>query len=659
MKCPFFISVLVLTVSSTAWAAPRATVETDRTHLQLGQPIQVTLRLYSCEGDPTIEPPTSSDLTLTFMGKGKGKSTVAALPPSSLPQVQYLRSNQQLAGALRELSKTMPPDALPPDLQKVLADPQAAVTPVSTGERWDHVFVYQAQPRHTGNFSLPAFMITVDGQTLKTRPVALTVDAVQPQDLVKVRVSLANPAPLVGEETELYVDMFVPRRPVRVAGRDFPCLPFKDVHLSFPDLDRLPQIELARPLDVYIREHAIPKGQRGMRINAFYTEVAMEQEPPDFKGDPNVYRRRLTFPVRLRAAGRLEIPPFTVSGEIYNLTAGRASWETFVAPSEPLAVDLRDVTGRKDRPDDFAGAIGRFRISSQASLTTLPVGTPFTLTVRVEGQGSLPRDAAPDLGRQPEFTKRFRVRLDGERTTADKAREFTYTLRPLAEDVTEVPAIHLTYFDASADRFETVQAQPITLTVTPATNVTPEPTAPEKQPETTVTEEPLPWQSVDAEQLKDWGWQALPWVGLLAGLVVSGYTLRRGLRWWRQRKPVVGKERTRSRDSAVIRRKLQGAAGSPAEVRQALSDFLRIKFGLPEGEVTPGDVREKLGRAGVSEGLAYECADLLERCAAAEFGSGSSGHTPGELARAAKQLLEALERPGPGRSLLGRLALVR
>src|SRR5207302_10505210 len=81
---------------------------------------------------------------------------------------------------------------------------------------------------------------------------------------------------------------------------------------------------------------------------------------------------------------------------------------------------------------------------------------------------------APDLAARPEFTKGFRVRAEEARNVAGNVREFTYTLRPLAEAVTEVPAVTVSYLDPKTNKFRAAQSDPIPLQVTAGQNATPD-----------------------------------------------------------------------------------------------------------------------------------------------------------------------------------------
>src|SRR5205814_3089845 len=155
---------------------------------------------------------------------------------------------------------------------------------------------------------------------------------------------------VLGEEVFLSVDLLVPRREIIVANRKYPYLPFKSIHVILPSLEGTPQLEWARPLEKLIEQQAAPAGRRGIRINNFTQEVLTEGETPDQQVDPEWYRRRLTFPVRVRATGQAHVSAARAFGELFVPTTGLATTrgsvpskvtaQSFVASSEPLTLGI-------------------------------------------------------------------------------------------------------------------------------------------------------------------------------------------------------------------------------------------------------------------------------------------------------------------------------
>ena len=103
----------------------------------------------------------------------------------------------------------------------------------------------------------------------------------------------------------------------------------------------------------------------------------------------------------------------------------------------------------------------------QPSQTEMPAGTPFVLTLREEGS-NLARATRADLEAIPAFRDHFVIHAETDVLHSERVHEFTWTLRPRSEAVTEMPAISLSWFNPETDKFERAHSEPIPLRVTPA-----------------------------------------------------------------------------------------------------------------------------------------------------------------------------------------------
>jgi hypothetical protein len=295
-----------------------------------------------------------------------------------------------------------------------------------------------------------------------------------------------------------------------------------------------------------------------------------------------------------------------------------------------LAVEVRDLPAAK--PHDFSGNIGALRLTASASQTKMPAGTPFTLSVRLEGQGYLPRSGSLRLETQPEFTQRFRVMPNADRALSDTLREVTYTLRPLHVEVKEVPPISVIYYDTKATQFQTVKSPAIALEVTGAVAIADENST--KTAASGENQEQLS-QLEDLAAAHNRGWftrNLIPAAALAIALGLVAAVLLRGRvrRWQARRSEKSANWRQRQATEAVHRsptRQIQSAQ----DVRELLQNALRKWLHLPPGEITSQDASEKLRQAGVDRALADECAEILDACAAAEFGPGIESKLLSEL----------------------------
>jgi hypothetical protein len=613
---------LVLALAAPAAAAPaKVTVQADRKTAQVGQPVLVTVRVRGALDTPTVKPPAVTDAQIAPVGQPRSVPSLAA---------DLEASGAFHAGGAGHIA----------ELLRGLGQQPGAVGMAGLNTN-DYFFTYQVTPQRSGPLTVPAFGVSTDGQSTTTPPLSINVTEAKPQPWVQMRLSLSDPMPDVGAEVQLYVDLLIRRGQVAYAGKTYPCLPVSKVSLILPPLDGVREFELVRPLDQFVQENAIEPGKHGFRVNNLPTEVKMDHEPADGKGsdlDPARYRRRLTIPLRVKEGGQVTLAAAHAAGEVYVPADGnKGQWESFVAASEPLTFSVLDLRRRADRPPDFTGAVGDVRVTAKASQTEMPAGTPFTLTVRLEGSGSVTSAGAPDLGARPEFSKGFRVRHEESRTVAGNARQFTYTLRPLSADVREVPAVPVTYFDPKTNRFGTARSEPIALRVAAAQNATPDvaPPAPASAPPSPEpATEAAPGHASLLESLVPWAEGAMVLALLACGAAWGVSRLRRRPRLIARPAPV---------PVAPARRlgPLPPAA-TFATVRATLQDFLRQHFRRPPGEVTPHDAQQCLRRGGVPEGLARSFAALLDTCETAEFAPGVVNTSPSDLAAYARQLMDQI-----------------
>lgn len=642
-RLPGILALVALAAPAVAAPPPKVSVQADRKDAQVGQPVLVTVRVRGVEetAPAEVKPPALDGAKVAQVGQPAVVPTLAA--DLEAKGVFHPGAGQHMVNALKGVGKMPDVGALDPEMAKLIGDPnllkgRQATRGIAGLDTNDYTFTYQVTPDRTGRLTVPGFTVSANGQTLATPPLTLDVTEAKAQPWVRMALSLSNPTPIVGEEVQLHVDLLIQRREVTLDGKTYPHLPLRGVSLTLPGLDGSGQFELLKPLEEVVRENAVVPPHRGYRVNSIPGEMKFELEPAGAKGadlDPARYRRRMSVPLRVREGGAVTLAAAHAAGEVCVSARGnKGQWEPFVVASEPLTVTALDLRRRADRPADFTGAIGSVRVTARASQMQMPAGTPFSLTLRLEGSG-VASATPPDLAARPEFAKGFRVRTEEAHTVAGGAREFTYTLRPLSEDVTEVPSVPVGYFDPKTNSFGTAHSEPIPLRVSAAQNATPDaPAAPQAgTPPPAAADEPEGGFRFDS--LLRWAEGAIA-LGCVACAAV--WAVRR---WRRRREGGVRREPLR----AVVteaRRQLSAPAPTFAGVRQTLQDFLRRHFRLPPGEVTPHDAAEYLRRGGVPEGLARSFAALLDTCATGEFAPGVVNTSPSELAAYARQLMDQI-----------------
>ncbi len=106
------------------------------------------------------------------------------------------------------------------------------------------------------------------------------------------------------------------------------------------------------------------------------------------------------------------------------------------------------------RPADYRGAVGRYRIVTHATPTTVNAGDPITLNIGIEGTGPMELVQAPPLSQQDSLTADFKVADESlAGFVQDDTKVFSTTIRPRREGKTEIPPIRFSFFDPETQSY--------------------------------------------------------------------------------------------------------------------------------------------------------------------------------------------------------------
>ncbi len=183
------------------------------------------------------------------------------------------------------------------------------------------------------------------------------------------------------------------------------------------------------------------------------------------------YRRytyhRAIFPL---LPGVYTVPPATLQYALPDGDDYFSSEHNYTANSEPAqftAIPL-PISGR---PVGFLGAVGEFRDTLKTDGSTLRVGDPFTVTMRVSGVGNLRLLARPPL--QIDWATivagEERVYWDSVGTVVRGSKEFDWVVTPKIAGDMVLPAVRYDFFNPTSRRYEFAMTPAVPMTVAPAT----------------------------------------------------------------------------------------------------------------------------------------------------------------------------------------------
>lgn len=187
-------------------------------------------------------------------------------------------------------------------------------------------------------------------------------------------------------------------------------------------------------------------------------EVAL----PDF--DATIYVR--TQGSRTTRRNILD-PSFDPFADIFNDPFSRSRELPVVLPTRGVRFDVRALptTGR---PDDFGGAVGDYTISATLSQDTVKEFDLVNLQVKLEGLGQIDGVPAPTLEEIPSVEV-FADEGETKASTTAKgyggSKTFDIVLKPTAPGERVIPSICYNFFNPKTETYETIETEPLTLTV--------------------------------------------------------------------------------------------------------------------------------------------------------------------------------------------------
>jgi hypothetical protein len=308
-------------------------------------------------------------------------------------------------------------------------------------------YVYQVEPMRTGDFTIPAVAVPVDGRTLKTHPVALKVEKGggrsngEEPPLGALEVVIPKKTVYVGEMVPVEIRLSVDSR-VHWQPEAMPQIPgegFTKQKLPEPRQER--GTKDGRDMDVLVFRTAITPSKAG-KITLGPVEIPYIAQVPraqrnrprsffdDVFGDP-FFAVNQRFKAQA-AAVELEVKPLPAAG----------------------------------RPESFSGAVGQFKFSAAGSPNRVKLGDPVTMKLTVTGQGNFDRIGEPALRdaagwrsypASSDFKAEDELGLKGTKT---------FSVAVIPEDLkTAMPVFEFAYFDPATGKYVLLTSEPEKLAV--------------------------------------------------------------------------------------------------------------------------------------------------------------------------------------------------
>jgi hypothetical protein len=605
-----FAGALMVCAPARGQDQPAVIAKVESDGVYLGQPVTLHVTLSQMMDPPTPPPPRVEGLTITLVGRS----------PINFRQV--------INGRL-------------------------------VSNKFGVRLTYQLVADRAGDYEIPGPSVEYEGKQYSADPIRIRVASPPSQDVARVQLTV--------EPESLYIRQpFRLRLRISVQAIDDPQFANADpltlnprarakspviiapwaVDHGLPD-EIEPQVTWRRWLAALRSEEGgfginnIRDGRsaialfRQEQLSRFSPSPKRELQRDDNKRMREYWVYRFDRVMRANEVGDFTIPGVRLEGLLPTSSRGngRVEFQEVYVYAAPLTINVREPPD-KNRPAAYTGAVGKFDVSASLTPHEANVGEPMTLTVAVQGDGSIQRIQPPPLETIAAVNSRFRV-YEPTVETGDASRTFTYKVRPLSADVSEFPSVPFAFFDVEKERYVTKATAAIPVEIAAVESLSGSQIAIADSgsaaggAELENTAGGIFANVTDVGQLRDERVRPAPWLATLA-VLAGAYAGFAAVVLQRRRRDRLDPQRQHrraaaNRSAACLEEARSARRDRPQQcvdsVRGAFAEVVAAPTGSLAASLTPNDVRESLEQFQLPAELVADVVEILESCDAYRYGA--------------------------------------
>jgi len=313
-----------------------------------------------------------------------------------------------------------------------------------------YVMSYSLTANEPGRIHLPPVTVTLDGKNYQTNPVEVNILKPGTTDQLDLEVTLSEQQCYVGQ-------------PVIMTVKFYRYTNIRDYQFNLPVLNNDAfYIEEADDQTAQGKEYRIVRGGREAILFTF-TKVLI----PKYAGKMTLEPASVSAEL---AVGRQQIRDPFLGGDFFDGFFGsriQYKYERFMVSSKPLNLTVLPLP-EENKPSGFYGLVGQYTISASATPVKVYVGDPITLTIKIGGGKYLKPVQWPALEEIAELADNFKIPSEKAPPTIENGyKVFVQTIRANNDEISEIPAIPLVFFNADKGKYEIAKTKPIKLDVSP------------------------------------------------------------------------------------------------------------------------------------------------------------------------------------------------
>ena len=526
---------------------------------------------------------------------------------------------------------------------QIISGPQQAVSRswVNGVQSFSKTYTYFLTPRSKGNFTIGQAEVTINGEIYKTSPIEIEVtNAVKkPNDPNNVEgqidenihlvAEVSNPNPYLNEGITIIYKLYF-RNPISVS----------DVS------------ELETPSYGDFWSHLIKIGRaeinmRGTFKGESYNEV--------------VWRKAVLYPQK---SGNLILEPLTLDltlslpsnrRDLFGRRILTQSQKTITTGEKVIKV--KDLP-KKNKPENFSGAVGKFDFDLILNKNTLKASESFQAKIKVRGKGNLNLFNLPSINvpntlevYEPEHNEKVKVTLSGIQGTV----EDSYTIVPQFQGKYPIPSIEFTYFDPKLEAYKTLFSQELIVDVYDGpTSGLPSVNSSLSNSKNSIVPNDSSFRFIKLDtklQQKNqkifwrsylfWALLFIPIVLIITSILIKKYILN-------QTEDLTIRKQKRAQQLAKkylssAKKVIQDQAKFYEALERALHNYLKAKLKIETTELSKSKIQKLLNDKGIDKQISSEYVEVIENCERARYAPGSLINTKEDLEKSG-ELISKIDR---------------
>jgi hypothetical protein len=492
-------------------------------------------------------------------------------------------------------------------------------------------FNYVLVPRKAGKLTVGPASIKLEGKTYRTSPIQITVagEGKAPSSSAPSADEKKTTKPQLSGK-EIFMETVVDKRKAYVNEQIVLTLRFYQAIRLFDNPEYTPP-----SLTGFWAEELPPKKQYHKTVNGkqYLVQEIKTALFPTSTGKLTIGPAELKCVVE--DADRFFRDPFSVFDR--NLSSLLRQGKPQILKSKPIQIEVLP-TPEIDRPANFTGTVGSYKMKVSVDKSEVEVGQPITLKTRISGSGNIKSVGKPVIAELPDFRtyssgSSENVSKKDYRVTGSKTYE--EVLIPKNAGKYTIPPVEFSFFDPQAKSYQTLKNDPILLSVLPPSEASPVEIAQLSRQEIGRAAKDIRYIKLSAGELKNGGKDLYQKPLFLLLQLVPLLALAVSWRYQREREKInsdIGYARQR-RAHKLAQKRLKGASrliseGSSeefyCEVARASLQFVGDKLNLPGYGLTKDQIEDHLSDRGVDREKIDRFTKLLDSCDFGRFAPGSS-----------------------------------